>query len=125
MLARGYAKRLLGLLGVEPPDDRMLGSTTTSYQGWAASGAMMLTGEKDGPPRAPGWPVAPAMAGAASALAFITERLGCRVDVDGPALLGERAAHTGLRRRGGRLPALWPIVAGRRLDARRGGMDAR
>jgi hypothetical protein len=40
------------------------------------------------------------MAGAAAALALITGRLGHRVDIDGPALLGERAAHTGLRRRG-------------------------
>ena len=100
MSALAYAERLLGLLGLEGTGELANGPTTDAYEGWAASGAMMLTGEKNGPPCAPGWPVAPAMAGAAMALALITERLGCRVDVDGPALLGERAAHTGLRRRG-------------------------
>jgi hypothetical protein len=104
MSAAAYAERLLALLGIEV-SGQVSGELATVpitqlYEGWAASGAMLLTGEKDGPPRAPGWPVAPAMAGAAAALALITERLGCRVNVDGPSLLGERAAHAGLRRRG-------------------------
>jgi hypothetical protein len=100
MSALAYAERLLRLLGVEGPGDLAGGPSVDPYERWAASGAMMLTGEKDGPPRAPGWPVASAMAGAAMALALITERLGCQVIIDGPALLGERAAHTGLQRRG-------------------------
>jgi hypothetical protein len=104
MSARAYAERLVAVLGDEVSGevsgDLAVVPTTDVYEGWAASGAMMLTGEKGGPPRAPGWPVAPAMTGAAAALALITEHLGCRVDVDGPALLGERAAHAGLRRGG-------------------------
>jgi len=67
---------------------------------WAGSGAMALTGAADGPPLAPGPPVASRLAAAAAVLAALSERVGSRVDVDGPALLGERAALRGLTRRG-------------------------
>jgi hypothetical protein len=50
---------------------------------------MWLTGEPDGPPRSPGWPLALAM-----------DAAGRHFGVDGAALLGERAAHTGFARRG-------------------------
>ncbi|MFT5202648.1 MAG: hypothetical protein ACI9C1_002042 [Candidatus Aldehydirespiratoraceae bacterium] len=67
---------------------------------WAASGAMLLTGPADGPPSAaPAW-VASAMDAAAKDLASETGRWGNAVVVDGPALLGERAAFTGMTRNG-------------------------
>ncbi len=63
---------------------------------------MALTGRADGPPllAPPGLPVT--MARWAGELAAATARLGCSVDVDGPALLGERAALTGFTRDGDR-----------------------
>jgi hypothetical protein len=69
---------------------------------WAASGAMALTGRPDGPPllAPPGLPVA--MAAWAAAFAAVTDRLGRSLAVDGPALLGERAALAGLTRHGDR-----------------------
>src|SRR3954471_12401118 len=62
---------------------------------WAASGVVALTGRADGPPLVPpgrGATVARELAGT------FAERTGVRVD--GPALLAERAAFTGGRRRG-------------------------
>ena len=56
---------------------------------WAASGAVALTGPEQGSPRVP-----PGRAAAYAA------ELGALFDVDGAALLGERAALTGHRRRG-------------------------
>src|SRR5687768_7987790 len=55
---------------------------------------MFLTGRQDGPPlRPPG--------GAATRARHLAEQLaGVGVEVDGPALLAERAAFTGQRRRG-------------------------
>jgi len=69
---------------------------------WAASGAMALTGRADGPPllAPPGLPLL--MAAWAAEFGALTDALGCRVDVDGPALLGERAALAGLTRHGER-----------------------
>jgi crotonobetainyl-CoA:carnitine CoA-transferase CaiB-like acyl-CoA transferase len=65
---------------------------------WARSGAMALTGRRDGPPRVCPGPLASRAAAAASLLDGLSEgRLG---QLDGPALLGERAAILGLRRRG-------------------------
>jgi hypothetical protein len=61
---------------------------------------MSLTGPADGPPSAaPAW-VASAMDSAAEDLANETRRWGNAVIVDGPALLGERAAFTGMTRNG-------------------------
>ena len=62
---------------------------------WAASGAMSLTGRPDGPALQPAG--RPATVARGAALAY--ELIGGGV-VDGPALLGERAALMGLRRRG-------------------------
>jgi len=69
---------------------------------WAASGAMALTGREDGPPllAPPGLPRA--MARWAGELRATTGRWGQEVHVDGPALLGERAALAGLSRHGDR-----------------------
>jgi hypothetical protein len=74
-------------------------STSSPHEEWAASGAMELTGAHDGPPLSPGWNVASAMRGAAQAL----HALG-GPSVDGPAFLGERAAHTGFSRNGATSP---------------------
>lgn len=112
--AQAYAARLLEELGARvvtdrdapdvrgalAPGERGGAQTASDHEMWAASGAMALTGEEDGAPRSPGWPVASAMAGAASVLELLTGFLGECVRVDGPALLGERAAHSGLGRRG-------------------------
>ncbi len=67
---------------------------------WAGSGAMALTGEPDGPPRPEPAAAAAAAAASAEALAAATACWGRRVCVDGPAILGERAAIAGLTRQG-------------------------
>lgn len=67
---------------------------------WAASGAMDLSGQADGPPGAPRAPVASRLVGAAAVLRSLSGMAGTTVQVDGPALLGERAALRGLSRRG-------------------------
>jgi CoA-transferase family III len=63
---------------------------------------MPLTGREEGPPllAPPGLPRL--MAAWAAELCAVTEGLGGPLDVDGPALLGERAALTGLTRHGDR-----------------------
>ena len=69
---------------------------------WAGSGAMWLTGMPKGPPLVAPAPVASAARGAALAIEALTAVHPCleRVEVDGAQLLGERAALSGLRRRG-------------------------
>jgi hypothetical protein len=62
---------------------------------WAASGAMHLTGHADRPPLFPLAPVASRLAGAAAVWSHLSG-----LPLDGPALLGERAALRGLSRRG-------------------------
>jgi hypothetical protein len=75
------------------------GASTTVDQDWAASGAAALTGWPDAPPVAPAGQ--PATVARAVALAF---ELITGVAVDGPALLGERAALMGLARNGRTAP---------------------
>lgn len=67
---------------------------------WAASGAMALTGEPEGPGRPVPGDVAAHLRAAARVVTVLSGELGGRVHVDGPALLGERAAIAGLARRG-------------------------
>ncbi len=67
---------------------------------WARSGAMGLTGRADGPPLAAPSSLVTVLAGAACRLAERTEELGLAVEIDGPRLLGERAALMGLSRGG-------------------------
>ena len=62
---------------------------------WAASGGMALTGHADGPPLLVPASVADVLVRVAGRFAIATD-----VRVDGPALLGERAACTGWQRRG-------------------------
>ncbi|MFE5478424.1 CoA transferase [Nocardia sp. NPDC056541] len=64
---------------------------------WAASGVVALSGRPDGPPLVPPGRAATRARELSSTLAAFSERT---VTVDGAQLLGERAALTGLRRRG-------------------------
>jgi len=66
---------------------------------WASSGAMALTGAADGPPLLVPGPLAACARGAADAVELLAgERWSSTLD--GPALLGERAAIFDLHRRG-------------------------
>ena len=67
---------------------------------WAESGAMALTGRRDGPPLVTPAAVAAAAGAAATDLLAATSRWGKPVRVDGPALLGERAATSKATRNG-------------------------
>jgi crotonobetainyl-CoA:carnitine CoA-transferase CaiB-like acyl-CoA transferase len=78
----------------------MAGDGEDAARRWAASGAMALTGPADGPPDVGPARVALAMDALAADIADTSASVGCRVEVDGAALLGERAAIAGLRRRG-------------------------
>jgi len=94
-VATEHARRLLADLGVRvralpgPPDPH-------PALAWARSGAMALCGHAHGLPRVPPGPLASCAVGAARAL----EALGGRAPADPAALLGERAALSGLSRRG-------------------------
>jgi hypothetical protein len=70
---------------------------------WAQSGAMALTGHPNTAPRFANGPLASAMRGAASVLAALAPNTPL-VDLEGPALLGERAALFGLTRQGSESP---------------------
>ncbi len=70
------------------------GAGTERTADWAASGIATLTGRQDGPPLVPPGHAATR----ARELAACVARIG--IDVDGPALLAERAAFTGHRRGG-------------------------
>ena len=67
---------------------------------WAGSGAAGLSGRSDGPPLPVPSGLVRLAEDAAATIASASARLGSRVDVDGPALLAERAAIVRLRRRG-------------------------
>jgi hypothetical protein len=69
---------------------------------WARSGAMELTGHCDGPPLLAPGPLASCARGALLALRELAARIP--EELDGAALLGERAAIVGLRRRGATAP---------------------
>ena len=75
-----------------PPPDM---DPSRALERWAGSGAMVLTGRDDRRPR--GVPVS-----LVSGLDLLAQRLADLggPTVDGPALLGERAAVSGMRRRG-------------------------
>jgi hypothetical protein len=67
---------------------------------WAESGAMWLTGRADGPAQGCRAGVVEVLDAASQQLAEHSQRFGTEVRVDGLALLGERAAVSGLSRRG-------------------------
>ncbi|MCH2171457.1 CoA transferase [Myxococcota bacterium] len=96
-----YAVWLLRSLGAEvelAPPIAKAASILHPAIVWARSGAMWLSGSQGGPPRLAPGPVAACAAGAAQALGALGGR--ALADLDGAALLGERAALTGLTRRG-------------------------
>lgn len=67
---------------------------------WACSGAMALTGRDDGAPVVAPAALAVAAERAASDLCALAEQRGVAMHLDGPALLGERAACSAGARRG-------------------------
>ncbi len=69
-------------------------------QRWAGSGAAGLSGRPDGPPLPVPSGLVRLAEDSARAIASASQRLGTSVEIDGPALLAERAAIVGLRRRG-------------------------
>lgn len=69
---------------------------------WAGSGAMALAGDADGPPLLAPAPLASAARAGVALLEQLTDR---PLALDGPALLGERAACLGLVRAGATAPS--------------------
>jgi len=101
--ARSDARGLFAALpaaGAAPPAERLEAPALV----WARSGAMVLAGRPDEPPRLAPAPLAARAAAVLDALrAFAPDARLAREDgspLDGPALLGERAAYLGLARRG-------------------------
>jgi crotonobetainyl-CoA:carnitine CoA-transferase CaiB-like acyl-CoA transferase len=76
-------------------------ATQDEVDAWAASGAMELTGRRDGPALGPPAGLVSALSSVAAVLRRRSCELGAEVDLDPLALLGERAALAGLRRNGG------------------------
>jgi len=110
------ARALLRALDLPADDVRPFDAPAPSAAAeWARSGAMALTGEADGPPRFARGPLASAARGAVLALASLAPGRGFET-LDGPALLGERAALFGLARRGavscGGAARLLPVADG-------------
>ena len=105
--AGAYADSLLAALpavGAEPVAARL----EHPALGWARSGAMLLTGRADEPPRLAPAPLATCAAAALDALRALAPKSRLALEaagagargLDGAALLGERAAYLGLARRG-------------------------
>ncbi len=91
-------------LDLTPKFDAKLDPQLDAVREWARSGAMALTGSTDGPPRLAPGPLALAARGAALALATRAPGSRALAELDGPALLGERAALLGLGRQGSVAP---------------------
>ena len=98
---RRYAEALLADCGalarVAVPQTR---EALSAEQEWARSGAMALTGHPHGPPLLAPGPLALAARGAALALAALAPESREIAELDGPALLAERACVAGLARQG-------------------------
>ncbi|MBT5139247.1 MAG: CoA transferase [Acidimicrobiaceae bacterium] len=99
MLAKPVSPKSLARLRSLAVADGMT-TDEMSIAWWAGSGAMALTGRPDGPPNVAPAAIAASASAAASDLAAMTSRWGRGVVVDGPALLGERAALSGFSRQG-------------------------
>ena len=98
MDARAYASRLCGDLGVDRvPLPR--GAAAHPARRWAASGAMALTGHRDGPPLMCPVPLASCADGALLALQAVADVADGTLP-PGSELLSERAALAGLTRNG-------------------------
>lgn len=91
----GYANRLLASLGAVAPDTTL--DPVLAQAAWARSGAMMLTGDPDGPPLACTAPLAACLQGACEALQILAPK---PFTIDAVPLLGERAAIADHRRQG-------------------------
>jgi crotonobetainyl-CoA:carnitine CoA-transferase CaiB-like acyl-CoA transferase len=83
--------------GCESPRDASALDAATE---WARSGAMALTGRAAGPPVVAPAAVAIAARRAAESFCALAQHGGVALALDGPALLGERAAIAGLARNG-------------------------
>ncbi|GAB2964122.1 CoA transferase [Amycolatopsis acidiphila] len=90
--AAWHAARMLRWLGA---DVESVASNVESEADWAASGAMALTGRRDGPPLLPPGQAASAVRGALLAIGLLAGRA---VRLPGAGVLSERAAVAGLRR---------------------------
>jgi len=96
--AAEYAEQMLRHCGLPAQRVARLASTEPALD-WARSGAMALTGDADGAPRFASGPLATAARAAGMALVALAPRSAlARLDL--PALLGERAALSGLGRNG-------------------------
>lgn len=91
----GYANRLLASLGAIVPSTAV--DVVAAQAAWARSGAMALTGNGDGAPRACPAPLAACLQGACDALQTLAPITST---FDAAPLLGERAAIAGHRRQG-------------------------
>ncbi len=96
-VAADYAAALLGACGVDVARSPG-GVALHPALDWARSGAMALTGRADGPPQLAPGPLAACARGALTALRTLVGT-GWRSELEGPELLGERAAILGLTRR--------------------------
>ena len=125
--AGAYADSLLAALpavGAEPSAARLEHPALA----WARSGAMLLTGRADEPPRLAPAPLATCAAAALDALCALAPKSRLALEaagdgargLDGAALLGERAAYLGLSPPRRDLPGreLPPAARSRRLDRR-------
>ena len=93
--AAWHAARMLAWLGATPDTSaRNVGWAAD----WAASGAMALTGLRDGPPLLPSGQAASAVRGALLALECLARLRGQEAVLPGAGVLSERAAIAGLRR---------------------------
>ena len=98
----GTARGLLADCGLDPARVPLcagdLGPAQHPALAWARSGAMQLTGRAEGAPQLAPGPLALCADGAAAALRALAP--GCLDELNGAALLGERAACAQLSRRG-------------------------
>jgi hypothetical protein len=93
--AAWHAARMLAWLGAAVDS----GATNVGWAAdWAASGAMALTGRRDGPPLLPPGQAASAVRGALMALECLAQLRGDEAVLPGAGVLSERAAIAGLRR---------------------------
>lgn len=97
--AAAHGQRLLAACGLPAGFVDATRSADPPAVDWARSGAMALTGDAAGEPRACAGPLATAMRSAGLALAWLAPDAGFEA-FDAAALLGERAAIAGLARAG-------------------------
>ena len=76
------------------------GGSTSDLEAWAACGAMLLTGRRDGSPLGPPAGLVPGVRSLGTRIDELSSALGRPVDLDPLGILGERAALAGWTRRG-------------------------